>query len=282
MRALTWHGKRDVRIDTAPDPKIVDPTDIIVPITSTGICGSDLHLYEVQGPYLDPGDILGHEPLGVVEEVGPEVTAVAVGDRVVVPFNISCGTCWMCTQGLHSQCETTQVTDRGMGAALFGFSKLYGQVPGAPSRVATRPLRQHSPCQSAPRPAGPALRLPLRRSPDRVAVRRLRRHPAGRDRHGPGAGARSATWPPASPCTRAPARSLAWTSSPNVWRGPGPGVCLRHPHAAARRRAAGVQDLPGQGGRHDQDRPHALNRQVPAGREAAPGHARHINSRGAL
>ncbi|MCM2577181.1 zinc-dependent alcohol dehydrogenase [Streptomyces meridianus] len=130
MRALTWHGKRDVRIDTVPDPKIVDPTDVIVRITSTGICGSDLHLYEVLGPFLDPGDILGHEPMGIVEEVGHEVTALAPGDRVVVPFNISCGTCWMCSRGLQSQCETTQVRDRGMGASLFGFSKLYGQVPG--------------------------------------------------------------------------------------------------------------------------------------------------------
>ncbi|MFJ8750969.1 zinc-dependent alcohol dehydrogenase [Streptomyces sp. NPDC102441] len=130
MRALTWHGKRDVRIDNVPDPKIQDPTDVIVKITSSGICGSDLHLYEVLGPWLDPGDILGHEPMGIVEETGPQVSALSAGDRVVVPFNISCGTCWMCGQGLHSQCETTQVKERGMGASLFGFSKLYGQVPG--------------------------------------------------------------------------------------------------------------------------------------------------------
>ncbi|MGW8889088.1 zinc-dependent alcohol dehydrogenase [Streptomyces sp. NPDC055749] len=140
MRALTWHGRRDVRVDTVPDPKIVDPTDIIVRITSTGICGSDLHLYEVLGPYLDPGDILGHEPMGIVEEVGPDVTAVSVGDRVVVPFNISCGTCWMCGQGLHSQCETSQVTEHGKGAALFGFSKLYGQVPGGQAELLRVPF----------------------------------------------------------------------------------------------------------------------------------------------
>ncbi|MFI5525333.1 zinc-dependent alcohol dehydrogenase [Streptomyces platensis] len=140
MRALTWHGKRDVRVDTVPDPTIEEPTDIIVRITSTGICGSDLHLYEVLGPYLDPGDILGHEPMGIVEETGPEVTEVSVGDRVVVPFNVSCGTCWMCAQGLHSQCETTQVTDRGTGAALFGFSKLYGQVPGGQAELLRVPF----------------------------------------------------------------------------------------------------------------------------------------------
>ncbi|UNO38838.1 zinc-dependent alcohol dehydrogenase [Streptomyces sp. MST-110588] len=130
MRALTWHGKRDVRVETVPDPRITEPTDVIVRITSTGICGSDLHLYEVLGPYLDPGDILGHEPMGIVEEAGSEVTAVAPGDRVVIPFNVSCGTCWMCGQGLHSQCETTQVRERGTGASLFGYTKLYGQVPG--------------------------------------------------------------------------------------------------------------------------------------------------------
>ncbi|MGW4220305.1 zinc-dependent alcohol dehydrogenase [Streptomyces bacillaris] len=130
MRALTYQGKRDVRVETVPDPRIQDPTDIIVKITSTGICGSDLHLYEVLGPYLDPGDILGHEPMGVVEEVGPEVTAVAPGDRVVIPFNVSCGHCHTCGQGLHSQCETTQVHEYGTGASLFGYTKLYGQVPG--------------------------------------------------------------------------------------------------------------------------------------------------------
>jgi threonine dehydrogenase-like Zn-dependent dehydrogenase len=130
MRAVTWHGKRDVRVDTVPDPRIQDPTDVIVKVTSSGICGSDLHLYEVLGPFLDEGDILGHEPMGIVEEVGPEVTEVSVGDRVVVPFNVSCGTCFMCGQGLQSQCETTQVHSQGSGAALFGYTKLYGQVPG--------------------------------------------------------------------------------------------------------------------------------------------------------
>jgi threonine dehydrogenase-like Zn-dependent dehydrogenase len=130
MKALTWHGHRDVRVDTVPDPVIKDPTDIIVKITSSGICGSDLHLYEVLGPFLDEGDILGHEPMGVVEEVGTAVTELVPGERVVVPFNISCGSCFMCGNGLHSQCETTQVHEQGMGAALFGYTKLYGQVPG--------------------------------------------------------------------------------------------------------------------------------------------------------
>ena len=130
MRALTWHGKRDVRVENVPDPTVGSPTDVIVRITSSGICGSDLHLYEVLGPFMREGDILGHEPMGIVQEVGAEVQKVSPGDRVVVPFNISCGTCFMCTQGLHSQCETTQNRDHGTGASLFGYTKLYGQVPG--------------------------------------------------------------------------------------------------------------------------------------------------------
>jgi len=129
MKALTWHGIEDVRIDTVADPKIQEPTDAIVRITSTAICGSDLHLYRVLGMFIDEGDILGHEPMGVVEEVGSGVGNLKPGDRVVVPFNISCGHCFMCDQQLYSQCETTQVRDQGKGAALFGYTKLYGQVP---------------------------------------------------------------------------------------------------------------------------------------------------------
>jgi threonine dehydrogenase-like Zn-dependent dehydrogenase len=131
MRAVTWQGKRDIRVETVPDPTIQEPTDAIVRITTTGLCGSDLHLYEVMGPYLDAGDILGHEPMGIVEAVGGAVTELVPGDRVVIPFQISCGRCFMCGQGLQTQCETTQTRERGTGAALFGYTKLYGQVPGA-------------------------------------------------------------------------------------------------------------------------------------------------------
>jgi threonine dehydrogenase-like Zn-dependent dehydrogenase len=115
----------------SPDPGIEQPTDAIIHVTSSGLCGSDPHLYEVLGPFLEQGDVLGHEPMGIVEEVGPEAAKhLSVGDRVVVPFNISCGHRFMCEQGLQTQCETTQVPDEGMGAALFGYAKLYGQVPG--------------------------------------------------------------------------------------------------------------------------------------------------------
>src|SRR5207245_2672507 len=130
LRAVTFHGKRDVRVDNVPDPTIEEPTDAIIRVTSSGICGSDLHLYEVLGAFIDSGDILGHEPMGIVEAVGSEVTHIAPGDRVVIPFNISCGQCWMCDQNLFSQCETTQVRDQQKGAALLGYTKLYGQVPG--------------------------------------------------------------------------------------------------------------------------------------------------------
>jgi threonine dehydrogenase-like Zn-dependent dehydrogenase len=130
MKALTWHGKRDVRIDNVPDPVIEQPTDAIIRVTTTAICGSDLHLYEVLGPFIEPGSVLGHEPMGIVEEVGPEVTEIAPGDRVVIPFQVSCGHCYMCDQGLQTQCETTQVREEGMGAMLFGYTRLYGNKAG--------------------------------------------------------------------------------------------------------------------------------------------------------
>jgi threonine dehydrogenase-like Zn-dependent dehydrogenase len=130
MRALTWQGIEDVQVTEVPDPRIEQPTDAVVRVTSTAICGSDLHLYKVLAPYLKPGDVLGHEFMGIVEEVGSGVTNLAVGDRVVVPFNISCGHCWMCSRGLFAQCETTQNRDQGKGASLFGYTSLYGAVPG--------------------------------------------------------------------------------------------------------------------------------------------------------
>jgi threonine dehydrogenase-like Zn-dependent dehydrogenase len=144
MKAVTWHGKRDVRVDTVPDPRIEFPTDAIVRITSSGICGSDLHLYEVLGPFMREGDVLGHEPMGVVVEVGAEVREVKPGDRVVIPFQISCGHCYMCAQQLYTQCETTQVRDQGMGAALFGYTKLYGEVPGGQAELLRVPLADNT------------------------------------------------------------------------------------------------------------------------------------------
>jgi threonine dehydrogenase-like Zn-dependent dehydrogenase len=145
MKAVTFHGRRDVRVDQVPDPRIQEPTDAIVRITSTAICGSDLHLYEVLGPFIDEGDILGHEPMGVVQEVGPDVKHIKPGDRVVIPFNISCGHCYMCDQGLFAQCETTQVRELDKGAALFGYTKLYGQVPGGQAELLRVPQAHFGP-----------------------------------------------------------------------------------------------------------------------------------------
>jgi threonine dehydrogenase-like Zn-dependent dehydrogenase len=153
MRAVAWHGTGDVRVDTVPDPRIEQPTDAIVRLTSTAICGSDLHLYDVLGPYLDEGDILGHEPMGIVEEVGAEAAShVQPGDRVVIPFNISCGRCWMCERQRFAQCETTQVREHDTGAALFGYTKLYGQVPGAQAEYLRVPMAHFGPIKV---PEGP-------------------------------------------------------------------------------------------------------------------------------
>ncbi len=152
MKALTWHGKRDVRIEEVQDPTIKEATDAIVKLTTTAICGSDLHLYEVLGPFIAEGDILGHEPMGIVEEVGAEVTHIKPGDRVVIPFNIACGHCHMCGMQLFAQCETTQVRDQGMGAALFGYTKLYGEVPGAQAEYLRVPQAQFGPIKV---PQGP-------------------------------------------------------------------------------------------------------------------------------
>ncbi|MFI1168963.1 zinc-dependent alcohol dehydrogenase [Streptomyces sp. NPDC020801] len=152
MKAVTWQGKRDVRVEDVPDPKIQEPTDAVIRITSTGLCGSDLHLYEVLTPFMTPGDILGHEPMGIVEEVGPKVPNLKPGDRVVVPFQISCGHCFMCSAGLQTQCETTQVTSEGMGAALFGYTRLYGAVPGAQAEYLRVPQAHYGPIKV---PEGP-------------------------------------------------------------------------------------------------------------------------------
>jgi threonine dehydrogenase-like Zn-dependent dehydrogenase len=145
VKAVTWQGQRDMRVEEVPDPTIQEPTDAIIRITSTGLCGSDLHLYDPLSPFMTPGDVVGHEPMGVVEAVGSGVSDLKVGDRVVVPFNVSCGSCWMCERGLHSQCETTQNRDQGTGASLFGYSKLYGQVPGGQAELLRVPFADFLP-----------------------------------------------------------------------------------------------------------------------------------------
>jgi threonine dehydrogenase-like Zn-dependent dehydrogenase len=142
VRAVTWQGRREVSVEEVADPVIKEPNDAIIKVTSTNICGSDLHLYETLGAFMSPGDVLGHEAIGIVLEVGRDVSQIRPGDRVVVPFQISCGHCWMCERSLYTQCETTQVRGEGSGAALFGYSKLYGQVPGCQAEYLRIPEAQ--------------------------------------------------------------------------------------------------------------------------------------------
>ncbi|CAN5720393.1 zinc-dependent alcohol dehydrogenase [soil metagenome] len=155
MKAVVWHGKEDIRVDNVPDPIIQEPTDAIIKVTSTAICGSDLHLYSKLGPIMREGDIIGHEPMGIVEEVGAEVEHIEPGDRVVVPFNVSCGHCFFCEQQLYSQCETTQdkgklaraasLLGRGKGASLFGYTHVYGAVPGGQAEYLRVPQAHFGP-----------------------------------------------------------------------------------------------------------------------------------------
>ena len=137
MRALTWQGTGSVRVEEVPDATITAPTDVVITVTSTGICGSDLHLLNVLGPFLHKHDVLGHEAMGIVVEVGADVQNLKVGDRVVVPFVIACGECYMCRRGLTSQCETTQNRDQKTGATLYGYTELYGRVPGGQAELLT-------------------------------------------------------------------------------------------------------------------------------------------------
>jgi threonine dehydrogenase-like Zn-dependent dehydrogenase len=144
VKAVAWHGKRDVRVDNIADPAIEEPTDAIIRVTTTAICGSDLHLYEILGPYIREGQVLGHEPMGIVEEVGSGVTNLAKGDRIVIPFQVCCGHCFMCEHGLQTQCETTQVRDQGMGAMLFGYTRLYGDKDGGQAQYLRVPQAQYT------------------------------------------------------------------------------------------------------------------------------------------
>lgn len=147
MKAVCWHGSNDVRVDTVPDPKIINPRDAIVKITSTAICGSDLHLYNGFNPTMKSGDILGHEFMGEVVEVGSGVKNVNKGDRVVVPFTISCGSCFFCNRNLWSLCDNSNpnawMVEQIMGyspSGLFGYSHLTGGYAGGQAEYARVPF----------------------------------------------------------------------------------------------------------------------------------------------
>jgi len=202
MKALTFHGKRDVRVDEVPDPRIEQPTDAIVRVTSTAICGSDLHLYEVLGMFIDEGDVLGHEPMGIVEEVGSEVSRIEEGDRVVIPFNISCGECWMCREKLFAQCETTQNREQEKGGSLFGYTKLYGEVPGGQAEYLRVPQAHFGPIKvpsnGAPTSATSSSPTYCRRPGRRSSTRRSPMAAVSPS----SASARSGRCAPGSPATR--------------------------------------------------------------------------------
>ena len=152
MKAIVWHGKEDVRCDNVPDAKIERSTDVLVRITATAICGSDLHLYDGLMPTMKDGDILGHEPMGIVEEVGSAVTKLKKGDRVVVPFTIACGKCWFCEQTLFSLCDNTnpnhEQAEKAMGhspAGLFGYSHMLGGYAGGQAELLRVPYADVGP-----------------------------------------------------------------------------------------------------------------------------------------
>lgn len=152
MKALCWHGTGDVRVDTVPDPVIENPRDAIVKITASGICGSDLHLFNGFMPTMEAGDILGHEPMGEVVELGAGVQNLKRGDRVVVPFTISCGTCFFCQKDLYSLCDTSnpnaEIARKAMGhspAGLFGFSHMLGGFPGGQAEYLRVPFADVGP-----------------------------------------------------------------------------------------------------------------------------------------
>ncbi|GAB2517028.1 zinc-dependent alcohol dehydrogenase [Lysobacter humi (ex Lee et al. 2017)] len=158
MRALTYHGGFDVRIENVPDPRIEAADDLILRVTATAICGSDLHLYRGKVPGLAPGDILGHEFMGIVEEVGPAVTRLRRGDRVVVPFTIACGGCFFCERELFAACETTNpgpgalLNGKGLrpGAGMFGYTHLYGGYAGGQAELVRVPKADVGPLKLPP------------------------------------------------------------------------------------------------------------------------------------
>ncbi len=147
MRATVWHGKKDVRVDNVPDPQILNPRDAIVKITSTAICGSDLHLYNGFVPTMEKGDILGHEFMGEIVELGSAVTNLKIGDRVVIPFPIACGSCFFCQEKLYSVCENSNpnaaLAEKMWGhspAGIFGYSHLTGGYAGGQAEYARVPF----------------------------------------------------------------------------------------------------------------------------------------------
>ena len=189
MKALCWHGKSDMRCDTVPDPQDrASPRDAIIKVTACAICGSDLHIFNGVIPNMESGDVIGHETMGEVVEVGPENKKLKVGDRVVVPFTISCGECFFCKRGFYSGCERTnpdkEKAEKLWGyspAGLFGYSHMLGGFPGGQAEYLRVPYADVGPIVSSGRPLRRAGFVSLRHLPHRLHGRRVLRHQSRRD-----------------------------------------------------------------------------------------------------
>ena len=238
MRALCWHGKEDIRCDRVPDPRIEHPRDAIVKVTSTAICGSDLHLYDGFMPGMKSGDIMGHEFMGEVVEVGSENKKLKVGDRVVVPFTIICGECDQCKRGNFSVCERTNrnkdLADKVFGhttAGLFGYTHLTGGYPGGQAEYVRVPYADVGPVKIPDGIDGREGAVPQRHLPDRLAGRGAVRHRA--DRYGGDLGRRAGR--PDDDPQRHPARRQAGHCDRSAARAAQHGARRRRHHDQFRR-----------------------------------------------
>ena len=314
MRAVTWQGRQDMQVTDVPDPQLQDSTDVIVQITSTGLCGSDLHLYDPLTPFMTPGDVVGHEPMGLVDRGRRRRrhrSRRATGSSC--RSTSAAAHCWMCGRGLHSQCETTQNRDQGTGASLFGYSSLYGQVPGGQAEAMRVPFGDDLAHQGAAGSARRPFPLPLRRAADRVAGgrvrrRRRRRHPPGHGRRPDrrhGVAHRAATRTarargrPGAGAARASGRPWRRDPRPGRHRLPGPAGAGARAHRRpwrgrrdrrgrhggarlSRRRGcpegAGAAPQAGAGGDHDQGRGRPARRPVPGAESRCGAAARSRSS----
>ena len=189
MKAVCWHGRNDMRVDNVPDPTIEDDRDVIIRITASGICGSDLHLMTGAAPAMEAGDIIGHEPMGVVVETGKAITNLKKGDKVVVPFTICCGHCFFCDKQLYSACDNgnrnAELAIKQLGhspCGAFGYTHLLGGYAGGQAEYLRVPFADVGADQGARGLGRRAGRLPLGHLPDRLYGRGELRHRAGRDR----------------------------------------------------------------------------------------------------
>ena len=227
MKALVWHGTNDVRVERVPDPTILNARDAIIKITTTAICGSDLHLLDGFIPTMQAGDILGHEFMGEVVEVGKDNKKLKVGDRVVVPFTIACGGCFFCGKQLWSLCDNSNpnawMAEKLYGystSGLFGYSHMTGGYAGGQAQYVRVPFADVGPLKIPDGLTRRAGAVPLGHLPDRLHGRRELRHPAAATRSPCGAAGRSGSWRSGARSCSAPSASSRSTMCPSgcAWR----------------------------------------------------------------